>query len=62
MKTEPMMCPYCWSVDTELYNKRLSFVRCVDCEAEGPGKETAEEAVREWNRVSEMLLSVRTED
>lgn len=44
-------CAFCNSVNFTLFDQPcIAWVQCSDCEAEGPPKDTAAEAIEAWNR------------
>lgn len=56
-------CPFC-GVDGDnvnCYKVDRYWVHCLNCHAAGPIRDTEEEAVGMWNKVSEVCKRVRVE-
>lgn len=50
MKGELLPCPFCGSTNVAMTLSAAYWVRCLECEAEGPPHEDAEaEAAAAWN-------------
>ena len=54
---ETAPCPFCGSYATfsDSWGPNGFFVRCNECDAFGPDKETREESVAVWNEVSRLV-------
>lgn len=46
---KPKPCPFCRSENTAYEFDEIVFIYCADCGANGPAKETADEALAAWN-------------
>lgn len=44
-------CPFCGSVELEIYRREVYFVHCCECYVDGPASATSENDAKEkWNR------------
>ncbi len=46
---ELVPCPFCGSVRTQPVDQFVHFVRCQDCDTEGPCGFSEDQAVEKWN-------------
>ena len=42
-------CPFCGMDAGEVFDMGGFYVSCCECEAQGPCRETKEEAIKAWN-------------
>lgn len=50
LKPELLPCPFCGNAEPVAYEQTYyAWVQCRECDAEGPAKDTGQEAIEAWN-------------